>query len=157
MRKFTIAASGLLAALALATACGVGNEPVAVQPAQETGGPGKTAKAKPPIELAAKRTSAKPSVLSEGAPLTCVRVTVVNRTSKNVDINPLYFAITGTDGVKHDASTALGEYEGQIETMDIAPGERARGVVCVRGKLTPATVSMTDAALSTAARAQVAE
>lgn len=149
----TAAAAVLLAG----TAC----EPVEEKAPPVQGGKGKTSgtpskKAKPPIGLAAKRTTAKRSVLDDGGALTCVKVTVTNNSKKKVEVNPLYFAITGTDGVKHGTDEALGNYEGQIETMDIAPREKASGVVCADGKFTPKTVSMTDPGLSTAARAQVA-
>ena len=117
---------------------------------------GETKKAaKPPIGLKARATTAQPSVLSSGGPLTCVAVTVTNNSKKKIAVNPLYFAITGTDGTKRDAATALGEYEGQIDTMDLAPGENAKGKVCVKGKFKPAQVSMTNELLSTAARAKV--
>jgi hypothetical protein len=153
MRKLIIL---LAVTLGLAT---VACEPVAEDPAPVQGAGAKsgapTKKAKPPIGLAAVRTTAEKSILSEGGALTCVKVTVTNRTKKNVEINPLYFAITGTDNVKRDASTALGEYEGQIDTTDIAPGEKAKGVVCVKGKFTPKLVSMTNPLFSTAARAEV--
>lgn len=132
-------------------------EPVAEDPAPVQGGDAgaksgtPTKKAKPPIGLKAKRTKAKRSVLDDGGPLTCVKVTVTNGTKKKLEVNPLYFAITGTDGVKHGTDDALGNYEGQIETMDIAPKEKASGIVCADGKFTPKKVSMTDAGWSTAA------
>lgn len=150
----------LLAVLAgFAAACSVPADDAApVQPAEGTAGTSASVPAKktqPPIGLAATRATAKKSVLSDGGALTCVRVTVTNRTKKQLEINPLYFAITAADGTKHDASEALGDYEGQIDTMDLAPGERARGVVCVKGKFTAKTVSMTDTLLDTVARAEV--
>lgn len=143
--------------LALA-GCAVPEDPTPVQPAEQgdAGGKAKASKKAAPIGLAAKRTTAHKSMLSSGDALTCVKVTVTNRTKKQVEINPLYFAITGTDGTKHDASTALGEYDGQIDTMEIAPGEKAKGTVCVKGNFKPKTVSMTNPIFDTAARAEVA-
>jgi hypothetical protein len=146
-----------LAGGVLFTGACVPEDPTPVQPAEQGGAGGGESKAqKAPIGLAAKRTTADPSPLSSGGALTCVKVTVTNRTKKQVEVNPLYFAITGRDGTKHDAATALGEYEGQIDTMQIAPGEKAKGTVCVTGKFAPKTVSMTNPLFSTAARAQVA-
>ena len=154
MKKIAAMIALAVGALLFGTACEVpAEEPTPVQGAAEGGESGK---AKPaPIGLAAKRTAAQPSVLSSGGDLTCVKVVVTNNSKKVVNVNPLYFAITGTDGTKHDASTALGEYEGQIDTMDLAPGENAKGKVCVKGKFKPAQVSMTNELLSTAARAKV--
>src|SRR5690606_25340868 len=120
-------------------ACEVPEEsapPVQVGESSSKAEGGETKKAaKPPIGLKARATTAQPSVLSSGGPLTCVAVTVTNNSKKVVNVNPLYFAITGTDGTKHDASTALGEYEGQIDTMDLAPGENAKGMSCANVKI----------------------
>ena len=156
--KNLLAAAAILLGLATATAC----EPVAEDPAPVQGADagGKTSgspskKAKPPIGLKAKRVTAERSVLSDGGALSCVKVTVTNQRRKVVNVNPLYFAITDTSGTKHDASEALADYEGQIATTDLAPGEKATGVVCGKGKFTPKTISMTDELLSTTARATV--
>ncbi|MGV2386896.1 MAG UNVERIFIED_CONTAM: DUF4352 domain-containing protein, partial [Thermobifida fusca] len=116
MKKIAAMIALAVGALLFGTACEVpAEEPTPVQGAAE-GGETKKA-AKPPIGLKARATTAQPSVLSSGGDLTCVKVVVTNNSKKVVNVNPLYFAITGTDGTKHDASTALGEYEGQIDTM----------------------------------------
>lgn len=158
MRK-TAAALALAAVLPLA-GCAIPAAPPPVQPAEGASGDGDTTrpKAKSPIGLSARRTTAKKSLLSDGGPLTCVAVTVTNRTrDRQIKVNVLYFAITGTDDVKRDASSAHGDYEGAIDLMTLAPGEKARGKVCVAGRFTPKTVSMTNPALETAARARVAQ
>lgn len=62
-----------------------------------------------PIKLTAKRARANKSVLSDGGALSCVKVTVTNRTKKQLQVNPLYFSITDTKNTKHDSSSALGE------------------------------------------------
>ncbi|MGC4958484.1 DUF4352 domain-containing protein [Actinomadura citrea] len=157
MRKFILFVA-TAAGLTAAAACEPVEDAPPVQGADARGGKtgAPTRKTKPPIGLAAKRTIAEHSILSEGGALTCVKVTVANNSKKKVEINPLYFAITGKDNVKHDAGDALGEYEGQVATTDIAPGEKVKGVVCVKGKFAPKTVSMTNPLFSTAARAAVA-
>lgn len=159
MKKITAIIALALGTLLFGAACEVpAEEPTPVQGGESSskaeGGETKKA-AKPPIGLKARATTAQPSALSSGGDLTCVKVVVTNNSKKVVNVNPLYFAITGTDGTKHDASTALGEYEGEIATMQIAPGENAKGKVCVKGKFKPAQVSMTNELLSTAARAKV--
>lgn len=157
MKRIAVIVAAFLA-LAL-TGCEVPEEdPTPVQPAEKHAAAkgAESKKAKPPIGLSAKRTTAKRSILSDGGALSCVKVTVRNQSKKVVNVNPLYFAITDTGGTKHDASSALGEYENQIETMEIAPGEKATGTVCAAGKFQPKTVSMTNELLSTAARAAVA-
>lgn len=155
--RTTAAALALALALPLA-GCAIPADTPPVQPAEgDAGGDGAPPKAAAPIGLSAKRTTAKKSVLSDAGALTCVAVTVTNRTqSEQIKVNVLYFSITGTDGVKRNASTAHGDYEDAIDMMTLAPGEKARGKVCVAGRFAPATVSMTNPALETAARAQVA-
>ncbi|GLZ08230.1 hypothetical protein Acsp03_56960 [Actinomadura sp. NBRC 104412] len=157
MRKIII---GLCAVAVLATGCAIEQDPVAVQPAESGKPAGKSSGAAKgrtfPIKLTAKRARAKKSVLSDGDALSCVKVTVTNRTKKQLEVNPLYFSITDTRNTKHDSSSALGEYEGQIATMELAPGEKTTGLVCAKGDFRPKTVSMTNPLFDEAARAQVA-
>lgn len=154
MRTLIAGTVAAVAALAIA-GCNVETDPTPVQPASPgKAGPHATKKATP-IKLAAKRATANRSVLSDGSALSCVRITVTNRTKKNVEVNPLYFSITDTKGTKHDVSSAIGDYEGQIGTTTLAPGENAKGMVCAKGKFTPRVVAMTDELLSEAARAEV--
>lgn len=108
-----------------------------------------------PIKLRAKRATAARSILSDGGAMSCVRVTVTNQSKKSLPVNPLYFSITDTGGTKHDTSSALGDYEGQIDTMTLAPGENAKGLVCAKGKFTPKVLAMTNELFSDAARAEV--
>ncbi|NKZ05003.1 DUF4352 domain-containing protein [Actinomadura latina] len=157
MRKITI---GLVAVAVLTAGCNLEQDPVAVQ----SSGPGKSAgkssggaKSKTfPIKLTAKRAHASKSVLSDGGALSCVKVTVTNQTKKQLEINPLYFSITDTKNTKHDSTSALGEYEGQIDTTELAPGEKATGLVCAKGNFRPKVVAMTNPLFDEAARAQVA-
>jgi hypothetical protein len=151
MRSILIAA-GTIAALTLTACTAVGTDPTPVQPAS----PSKAAAKKtPPVKLAARRATGHGSVLSDGAVLSCVRVTVTNHSKKNLEVNPLYFSITDTHGTKHNVSDALGDYDGQIGTTTLAPGENAKGMVCAKGKFTPKVVAMTDELLSETARAEV--
>ncbi|HEX6940984.1 MAG TPA: hypothetical protein VF158_16315 [Longimicrobiales bacterium] len=160
MRKITALSLLVLAALLGAACEPVAEEPTPVQPA-ESGKGGETSESKAakntPIKLAARRATADASVLASGDPLSCVRVTVTNRSKKNVEVNPLYFSITDTRGTKHSAGDALAEYEGQIPTVTLAPGENAKGLVCGKGKWKPAQVAMTNPLFAEAARAEVAE
>lgn len=157
MRKIIISIG---AVAILTTGCDLDQDPVTVQSA----GPGKSAgksggaagKKTFPIKLTARRAHASKSVLSDGGALSCVKVTVTNQTKKHVEINPLYFSITDTHNTKHDSGSALGDYEGQIDTTSLAPGEKATGLVCARGSFRPKVVAMTNPLFSEAARAQVA-
>jgi len=144
-----------LGVCALLTAGCVPEEPTPVQPAEQNAGDKATKKAKPPIGLKAKRATARHSVLSDGSPLSCVKVVVTNNSKKVVPVNPLYFALTDTGGIKHDAASAMGAYEQEIAALDLQPREKATGLVCARGSFRPKTVSMTNEMFSTAARAQV--
>ncbi|MFI0350445.1 DUF4352 domain-containing protein [Actinomadura sp. 9N407] len=156
MRLIT-ATVALLAAFTL-TACEVpAEEPVAVQPADKKGGDKKSATPakKVPVKIAAKRTTAKTTILSSGGSLSCVKVTILNQRKGNLAVNPLYFSLVDTKGEKHDASEALAEYEGQVPTTNLAPGEKVRGTVCAKGKFVPKIVAMTDELLQEQARAEV--
>jgi hypothetical protein len=85
-----------------------------------------------------------------------VKVTVNNQRKGQLAVNPLYFSITDTKGEKHDVAEAMGDYEGQVPTTSLAPGEKASGAVCARGDFTPKIVAMTDELLQEQARAEVA-
>ncbi|MGI5326323.1 DUF4352 domain-containing protein [Actinomadura nitritigenes] len=159
MRITTIAALTGAAVLALA-AC----DPAAgTTPETQTSGKssvhatgkGKAAK-RVPIKLVVKRATARKSVLSQGGALSCVKVTVTNQTKKPLEVNPLYFSITDTKGVKHTPDDAMGEYEGEIDATTLAAGEKAVGMVCGKGHFTPKVLAMTNPLFSEAARAEVA-
>lgn len=157
MRKII---AGLSAVAVLTAGCNLEQDPVAVQsadPGKSAGKSGAASKTKTfPIKLTAKRAHASKSVLSDGGALSCVKVTVTNQTKKQLEVNPLYFSITDTKNTKHDSSSALGEYEGQIDTTSLAPGEKATGLVCAKGSFRPKVVAMTNPLFSEATRAQVA-
>ncbi|MEV4003147.1 DUF4352 domain-containing protein [Actinomadura sp. NPDC049753] len=157
MRKLIIS---LVAVTVLTAGCNLEEDPVAVQsadPGKSAGKSGAASKGKAfPIKLTAKRARASKSVLSDGGALSCVKVTVTNQTKKQLEVNPLYFSITDTKNTKHDSSSALGEYEGQIDTTELAPGEKATGLICAKGNFRPKIVAMTNPLFSEAARAQVA-
>ncbi|MDI3341964.1 MAG: DUF4352 domain-containing protein [Sphaerobacter sp.] len=162
MRKLLITLTLPLLALLGVTGCEApADEPTAVQPAESGGKDSKDGKSSEPkttdvpIKLVARRAKADASVLSSGGALSCVRVTVTNQSKKNVEVNPLYFSITDTSGTKHDVGEALAEYEGQIPTTTLAPGENAKGLVCGKGRFTPKQVAMTNPLFSEAARAEV--
>lgn len=158
MRKIII---GLVAVAVLTAGCELEEDPVAVQSADpgtsaEKSGAATKGKKTFPIKLTAKRARASKSILSDGGALSCVKVTVTNQTKKQLEVNPLYFSITDTGGTKHDTSDALGDYEGQIATTELAPGEKATGLVCAKGSFRPKIVAMTNPLFDEAARAQVA-
>jgi Domain of unknown function (DUF4352) len=156
MRKIA-AVIAILAGLALA-GCAATDEPVAVQ-SSGSAKTGKAAGAKKkvvPIKLVAKRTTPERTVLSDGGPMSCVRVTVTNQSKKNIDVNPLYFSLTDTKGTKHDVGETMGTHENEMPATTLAPGENAKGVVCGKGKFTPKVVAMTNELFGEAARAQVA-
>jgi hypothetical protein len=145
------------AALLTLTACTVpADEPTAVQPAESSAAGENPSTPKTfPIKLTAKKATAKKSILSDGGALSCAKVTVKNQADKQVDVNPLYFSLVDTDGEKHDAGDALADYEDQIDTTEIGPGEKVTGMVCAKGKFTPKQVVMTNPLFDEAARAEV--
>jgi len=152
-----LAAPIALTAVVLASAActAPADDPVAVQSPEKAGAKSSAAKKPVPIKLTAKRATAKKSVIASGGALSCARVTVTNQSKKNVEVNPLYFSLTDTTGAKHDTGDALGDAEGQIDNVTLAPGEHVTGLVCGKGKWVPKVVAMTDTSLSEAVRAAV--
>jgi hypothetical protein len=148
---------GILLALAM-TGCEVpAEDSTPVQPA-EKGAAGAGAdkgeeKAAPPIKLTAKRIAYPAAEFATGGPYSCVKAVVTNQTKGNVEINPFYFAITGTDGEKRQA--AVGAAKGEFDSLTLAPGEKASGTVCAETKVAAKTLTFTDG-LNEAARAAVA-
>lgn len=107
-------------------------------PAKKTKEPAKQA----PVKVTAKKTTFAPSILHDGGAHTSVAVTVTNNSDEKIDINPLYFTITDTDGSKHTAE--LGMDKNQMDTVDLAPGENITGVITGKGDFTPKYVTYTD-------------
>ncbi|MEU3918735.1 DUF4352 domain-containing protein [Streptomyces sp. NPDC029004] len=106
-----------------------------------------------PVRVAAKKTEFKPSVLHDGSAYTSVQVTITNNSDKTIDVNPLYFTITDTNGSKHSAELAADE--NQIDTMKLAPGENTTGTVTGKGTFTPKYVTYVDGLLGEGVRGDV--
>ncbi|ALC20587.1 DUF4352 domain-containing protein [Streptomyces pristinaespiralis] len=95
-----------------------------------------------PVKVTATKTRFAPSILHDGGAYTSVKVTIANNSEEKIDVNPLYFSITATDGSKHTAE--LGVDEHQIDTVDLAPGEKITGTITGEGAFTPKYVTYTD-------------
>ncbi|MEV4946871.1 DUF4352 domain-containing protein [Streptomyces sp. NPDC053755] len=108
---------------------------------------------KAPVTVTAVKTAFKPSVLHGGGKYTSVKVTVANNGEKKIDVNPLYFTITDTDGVKHVAE--LGMDEGQIATVELEPGEKVTGTVTSGGEFTAQYVTYVDGLFGKGVRGDV--
>ncbi|MCT7356005.1 DUF4352 domain-containing protein [Streptomyces sp. 15-116A] len=106
-----------------------------------------------PVKITAKKTAFAKSILADGTGYTSVLVTVTNNGDDTIDVNPLYFSITDTDGTKHAAELAADE--NQIDTVDLAPGENISGTITGKGKFTPKYVTYTDGLLGDPLRADV--
>ncbi|MGW7287801.1 DUF4352 domain-containing protein [Streptomyces sp. NPDC054847] len=106
-----------------------------------------------PVQLTVTKTTFRPSILHDGGDYTSVQVTIANNSDEQIDINPLYFAITDTTGLKHNHE--LGEDENQMDMMDLAPGEKATGVITGKGKFTPKYVTYTDGLFGEGVRGNV--
>ncbi|MET9424656.1 DUF4352 domain-containing protein [Streptomyces sp. NPDC006540] len=126
-------------------------KPVTSEAAKKQPAPGdakpaekQAAEPEPPslVQVTAKRTTFKPGVFHGGGEFTSVLVTVVNNSDEKIRVSPLYFAITDITGTKHSAE--YGEDKNQIGSMDLAPGEKATGVVTGKGVFTPKYVTYTD-------------
>lgn len=145
-----------LAAVGLTACTYEGDEPTPVQPAESgAASGGRPKKVDVPVKLTAQRTPYKRDEFATGGPYTCARVTVVNQSKGNVEVNQFYFAITGEDGEKRQA--AVGAAKDEFDTLTLAPGEKATGTVCTETDSAPKIVTFTDPLFSEAARAEVAE
>ncbi len=127
--------------------------------------PGASASAKAPeskpaapekkaaVVVAAKKAEFKKTILAQSNGYTSVSVTVTNNSSKPINVNPLYFAITDTNGTKHISE--LGVDENQIGTVELAPGENVTGAITGKGSWTPKSVTYTDGLIGDSVRADV--
>lgn len=95
-----------------------------------------------PVKITAKKTAFTPSILADGKNYTSVKVTVTNNSDDKINVNPLYFEITDSNGTKHSAELAVDEH--QIDTVDLAPGENVSGTITGKGKFTATYVTYTD-------------
>ncbi|MFD5573476.1 DUF4352 domain-containing protein [Streptomyces cadmiisoli] len=130
------------------------NNEVQEQQADET--PKKPAAEKPadaPVAITANKTAFAKTLLADGSNYTSVSITVTNNSDEQIDVNPLYFTITDTDGTKHTAELAVDE--NQIDTVDLAPGENISGSITGKGNFTPKYVTYTDGFLGDSIRADV--
>ncbi|MFE7571333.1 DUF4352 domain-containing protein [Streptomyces sp. NPDC057539] len=106
-----------------------------------------------PVTVTAKKVGFKKSILADGSDYTSVRITIANGGDKDLDVNPLYFTITDTNGGKHTAE--LGTDEDQIDTVKLAPGENITGTVTSKGTFTPKYVTYTDGLFGDGVRGDV--
>jgi Domain of unknown function (DUF4352) len=144
----------LAAAVLTLTGCSIPSEdPTAVQPAESGESGGELPKAAPPVKLTATKTAFKKQEFVDAGPHTCARVTVTNNSKKNVEVNPFYFAVTGTDGEKRNAATGVAR--GEFDSLTLAPGEKASGTVCTETTSPPKVITFTDPTFAEAARAEV--
>ncbi|MFF5790238.1 DUF4352 domain-containing protein [Streptomyces sp. NPDC012693] len=95
-----------------------------------------------PVTLTAAKAKFTPSVLHDGGAYTSVTVTITNRGDETISTNPLYFTITDTTGAKHAAE--LGMEKHQMDLLKLAKGEKATGIITVKGKISPAYVTFTE-------------
>ena len=136
------------------TAASAKSKPAASTPAKKPAEKQKAAEApQSPVKIAAKKTAFAPSVLHDGGAYTSVSVTITNNSDKAIDVNPLYFTITDTNGSKHSAELAIDE--NQIDTMKLAPGENTTGTITGKGTFTPKYVTYVDGLLGEGVRGNV--
>ncbi|WP_327413698.1 DUF4352 domain-containing protein [Streptomyces sp. NBC_01233] len=105
------------------------------------------------VVVVAKKAEFKKTVLAQGDGYTSVSVTVTNNSSKPINVNPLYFAITDTNGTKHNAELAVDK--DQIGTVELAPGENVTGAITGKGSWTAKSVTYTDGLIGKSVRADV--
>ncbi len=131
-----------------------GKEPAGPAPAASSSAPTKApepapSSAKPEkkaaVVVTATKATFKPSILANGD-YTSVSVTVTNNSGKEISVNPLYFAITDTNGTKHSAELAVDE--NQIDTVKLAPGENLTGVITGKGAFTAKSVTYQEGLIS---------
>ncbi|WP_030928478.1 DUF4352 domain-containing protein [Streptomyces sp. NRRL B-24720] len=106
-----------------------------------------------PVKVTAKPAKFAPSILHDGGAYTSVTVTIANNGDEKIDVNPLYFTITDTNGSKHTAELAVDK--NQIDTVDLMPGENITGVITGKGDFTPKYVTYTDGMFGEGVRGNV--
>ncbi|WKV71153.1 DUF4352 domain-containing protein [Streptomyces sp. PCS3-D2] len=92
----------------------------------------------PPVTLTAEKAVFKPTALHDGSDYTAVQVTVVNNSDDTVSVNPLYFEVTDSDGVKHSAE--IFGADDNLQAVKLYKGEKVTGTITLKGKITPAKV-----------------
>lgn len=123
-------------------------------PADDTSGKEKEeAASEGPVKITAKKTAFSKGILADSSDYTSVLITITNNGDKPIDVNPLYFTITDTNGTKHTAE--LGVDDKQIDTVELAPGENTTGTVTGKGSFTAKYVTYTDGFLGDPVRADV--
>ncbi|MER5810253.1 DUF4352 domain-containing protein [Streptomyces sp. NPDC002033] len=105
------------------------------------------------VELTASAAEFKPTVFSQGSDFTSVRVTVTNNGDAEVSVNVLSFEVTAQDGTRKN--TELAAAEDQIDTVQLAKGEKVTGTITVKGKLRAKTVYFKNGLLGTTYSAPV--
>lgn len=107
----------------------------------------------PPVTLTAEKAVFKPTSLHDGSDYTSVQVTVVNNSDDTVSVNPLYFEVTDSDGVKHSAE--IFGADDNLQAVKLYKGEKVTGTVTFKGKITPAKVYFRKNGFSTTYSAPV--
>lgn len=115
--------------------------------------PAKEPATEPALKIEAKKTPFTRGILAAPGAHTSVRVTVINSTDETVSVNPLYFTITATDGMKYTHELAADEH--QLDAVELAPGEKTTGVVTGKGTFAPAYVTFTDGLFGDPVRVKV--
>ncbi|MGW8762356.1 DUF4352 domain-containing protein [Streptomyces sp. NPDC055815] len=106
-----------------------------------------------PITLTAAPAKFTPSVLHDGGAYTSVTVTITNRGDETISTNPLYFTVTDSTGAKHAAELGMDKH--QMDLLKLAKGEKATGIITVKGKITPAYVTFTEGMFGDGVRGDV--
>lgn len=88
----------------------------------------------PPVTITASKAAFKPTIMHDSDDYTSVKVAVVNNTDDKIHVNPLYFQVTDSDGVKHTAEVFGSDTD--LRAVDLYKGEKAVGTITVKGKIT---------------------
>jgi hypothetical protein len=128
------------AAVALAACAAPADKPTAVQ-----SGTAESSSAAPktvPVVMTAKTTPFVRAEFGTGGPYSCAKVVITNHTTGNVEVNPFFFELTGTDNEKRKGE--VGAAKGEFEDLTLAPGEKASGTVCAEASVPVKQVTFTD-------------
>lgn len=91
------------------------------------------------LEMTASHTTFIPGILSTSGDWTSVEVEITNNTEGTIEVNPLYFYVSDTEGVKQNH--ALGSDANELQLTTLHPGETANGVITVEGDIEAKYVS----------------
>ncbi|MFD8335528.1 DUF4352 domain-containing protein [Streptomyces solisilvae] len=167
--KIALGATGALVLLGIGASIGGGADsedsdrpPAASGPeAKDQASPG-TAKRRQAADVPVKMTARvardyQPGPLADGdgEKYIGIEVVIANEGEDEVHVNQMYFAAKDSEGFKHEAEAVGTGSDKEIGDKQLAPGEKAKGVVVFKGDYKPVKIEFNDGMIGTTYSAPV--